>query len=413
MIDALEKPGSKSWKLLIGIALLAGILLRLSFPTDIEYKYDEHWMFDASQKIGVSQPWPWVGMTSGPGVPNPGLSVWVFVVLAHLFHATTPPDLARAVQVLNLCGLFLLAFFSLRILPLAERTPWLWATALAAVNPFAMIFQRKIWAQSTLPFFCVLFWMAWHYRKTRWGAFFWGLLGASLGQIHMSGFFFAGGVFLWTVLYDRKAKWGAWFAGSVLGAIALIPWLQCVIAQHGQGTSVTHPEQILYPKYWIFFISDSLGMGLTYSIKTQQFLDYIRYPLVGGVPTYLAALAHVVIVGAGIALVVSAVRKGLSWDWLRDRSETGLSLNSAFVSTGLLMTLACVLVCRHYLIVTFPLEWVWLSRIGLADKKNGTKYLTAIWVAQLALSVVFLLYIHIHHGDPGGDYGVPYEFQTP
>lgn len=412
MTDAFEKPGSKKWKLFIGIALLAGIFLRLSFPTDIEYKYDERWMFEASQKIGVSQPWPLVGMTSGPGVPNPGLSVWVFVGLARLFHAVTPPELARAVQMLNICALFFLAFFSLKILPEAERTPWLWATVLAAVNPFAMILQRKIWAQSTLPFFCVLFWMAWHYRKTRWGAFFWGLVGASLGQIHMSGFFFAGGVFLWTVLCDRKVKWGSWFTGSVLGSVALIPWLQCVIAQHGHGTSVLHPEEILYPKYWIFFITDSLGMGLTYSIKTKHFLDYIRYPLIGVVPTYLVALAHIVIVGAAIALVVASMRKGWSWAWLKDRSETGLMLNSVLVSTGLMMTLACVLVCRHYLIVSFPLEWVWLSRLGLSDEKRGTKYLMAIWVAQLILSMAFLIYIHINHGDPLGDYGVAYEFQT-
>ncbi|HTC22038.1 MAG TPA: hypothetical protein VK859_14375, partial [bacterium] len=208
MSDAAMKTSGKERLVFLSIALVMGVILRLCFPGDIEYKEDEKYMFEAAQKIALTGSWPLLGMVSGVEVKNPGMSIWVFGVLGRISQASTPPQLARAVQVLNILGLFILAFFGLRILPEAESRPWCWATAFAAVNPFAVLFQRKIWAQCTLPFFCVLFWIAWHYRQKRAGAFFWGLLGICLGQIHMSGFFLAAGVFLWTAFLDRRARWG-------------------------------------------------------------------------------------------------------------------------------------------------------------------------------------------------------------
>ena len=75
------------------------------------------------------------------------------------------------------------------------------------------------------------------------------------------------------------------------------------------------------------------------------------------------------------------------------------------------MALTVVNICRHYLIMTFPLEWVWLSRMGLNDKRFGQRYLFVIWIGQLIISISFLLYIHINHGDTLSEYGIPYGFQ--
>lgn len=392
------------------IALLAGVLLRLSFPGDIQYREDEKYMFAATQSTDPAQSWPLLGMASGAGVKNPGMSVWIFEVLAKITHATTPPQLARAVQLLNILALGALAFFSLRLVPEAERDPWCWATAFAAVNPFAVLLQRKIWAQSTLPLFCLLFWIAWHYRQKRAGAFVWGMLGVCLGQIHMSGFFLAAGVFIWTLLQDRRARWGSWVLGSLVGAIPLIPWLQYMLANSGHGFR-GNPLWILYPKYWLYWVTDSLGLGLVYALKTIHFFDFLRYPLIGGHGTYLVAVAHGVLLTAGILIVVSAKKVGKLWRGFQDKSETGLAILSVLLVTGGLMTLSCIQVCRHYLIMTFPLEWVWLSRLGLRNEESGGKYLMAIWLAQLFISALFLVYIHLNHGDPLGDYGVAYQFQ--
>jgi hypothetical protein len=410
-MDTINKTAEKNQLIFLTAAILLGAILRLSFPGDIEYKADEKYMFEATQKIGITESWPMVGMTTGVGGKNPGMSVWIFVALSKIFHASSPPELARAVQWLNILGLLVLAFFSLRILPGPERPPWCWATAFAAVNPFAVIFHRKIWAQSTLPLFCVLLWIAWHYRQKKTGAFFWGLLGACLGQIHMSGFFLAAGVFLWTVIRDRRVQWGFWLLGSLVGALPLIPWLQYTFTNHGNGFSKFNFLWILYPKYWIYWVSDSLGMGLTYSIKTRQFLDFLRYPLVWGKATYLVAISHAEIILAGILILASAVKRRENLRGIQSSTTTGLALNSVLWMTGILMTLSCLEVRRHYLIMSFPLEWVWLSRMSLGGSRLGQRYLM-IWVAQLLISASFLVYIHVNHGDPMGDYGVAYQFQT-
>lgn len=228
----------------------------------------------------------------------------------------------------------------------------------------------------------------------------------------MSGFFLTAGVFLWTFFRDRRARWGFWSAGSLIGAIPLLPWLQYLASKPGGGFNWANLLWILYPKYWIFWLTDSLGMGLTYSLKTVHFLDFLRYPLVEGYGTYLVAVLHLLIIGTAILMLVSG-KKNRGWmPGLKDSSETGLAVNSTLMASGVLLTLSCVKICRHYLIMTFPLEWVWLSRLGLSNFHRGRRHLVALWIAQLLLTGAFLGYIHVNHGDPLGDYGVTYQGQT-
>ncbi len=412
-MDSIKETTGKKRLAFLSVALLIGVVLRLSFPNDIEYKKDEKYMFEAVQKIERTGSWPMLGMVSGVEVKNPGMSVWVFAALSRITRASTPPDLARAVQLLNILSLFVLAFFSLRLLPEPERMPWCWATAFASVNPFAVLFQRKIWAQSTLPLFCVLLWIAWHYRNKRAGAFFWGLIGICLGQIHISGFFLAAGVFIWTAAHDRRARWGWWCLGSLMGAIPLIPWLQYMASEPGNGFKMMSLMWPLRTNYWFFWMTDSLGMGLVYSLNTHLFLDFLRYPLIGGKGTYLVGMLHALIIVTGVLILVSVKKTWGSYRGKSGADETGLALNSLLVIPGVLMTLSFVEVCRHYLIMSFPLEWVWLSRLGLRDSRLGQRYLTAIWMAQLLITVCFLSYIHVNHGASTGDYGTAYQFQTP
>lgn len=398
------------------MVLLVGIILRLSFPSDIEYKWDEQLMFYTGQNVGVTEPWPSLGTFSSAGVTNPPLGVWVYVILTRISHATTPPELARAVQWMNIIALFVLAFFSLCILPEAERLTWCWATAFAAVSPLAVVFQRKIWQPCTLPLFCMVFWIAWHYRNKRTGAFFWGLIGMCLGQIHLTGFMMAIVVFLWTVYQDRRvAQWGFWLAGSLIGVIPMISWIQYLFIQHESHFNCFNWLSLfgfLYPRYWIFWVSDALGLGLAHSLKTIHYMDMLRYPLIEGRATYLCALAHMAIVVCSILIVIFLKKNDVFSRWFQDKTETRMMMNFTLVGTGVIMSLMVLSIYRHYLIITFPLEWVWLSHLGLADKRLGRRYLTIIWIAQLVISISFLFYIHINHGDSLSDYGIPYEFQT-
>src|SRR5437868_8153218 len=62
-------------------ALVLGAFLRFAWLADMEYKGDERWTFERTQHVPGVDPWPALGMPSSVGLLNPGLSLWVFVVL--------------------------------------------------------------------------------------------------------------------------------------------------------------------------------------------------------------------------------------------------------------------------------------------------------------------------------------------
>jgi hypothetical protein len=412
----------RGWLGWMGLAslLLAGAVLRLVWVEDMEYKYDEEYMFERTQEVGRTEPWPWLGMTSGAGLRNPGMSVWVFLALGKVFAVREPTDLARAVQVLNVVALLFVVVFAVRAVPAEEREAWLWAAALAAVNPLAVLFQRKIWAQSVLPVFSLAMLVGWWYRDRRWGAFLWGLVGACLGQIHMSGFFFAAGFLAWAALFDRKrVAWLGWLAGSFLGALPLVPWLHYVATHLGDRTAESEPwTNFLKFAFWKIWATDALGLGSEYTLnpKLREFLDY---PFLGGRPTHLMLVLHlgVVLIGA-VILIRSAYflwEERLRWRelWVGNWSPTAFAQSAALWGFGLLLMALNIGLYRHYLIATFPLEFVWLARQALVSpggawqSRFGRGLLATLCFVHLVISAGFVAYIHVHRDTLGGDYGTP------
>jgi hypothetical protein len=82
---------------------------------------------------------------------------------------------------------------------------------------------------------------------------------------------------------------------------------------------------------------------------------------------------------------------------------------------GILLTASAVLIHRYYLLVTFPLQYVWLAWLTLGSWARGSRgrrlsrmLLVALCVVQALLSAGFLYYIHVNHGAALGDYGVAY-----
>jgi len=304
------------------LALTIGAALRLWWGQDIEYKYDESFMFQRATGAGKGEAVPAVGMASGAGVANPGLSVWIFIVLARLFRVETPPELARAVQLTNVTALALAMLSAFVLVSSKERREWIWAIALACVNPFAVLFDRKIWAQSVLPLFCTIALIGWFKRGTRWGAFMWGLVGAWLGQIHMSGFFLSASILIWTVLGARaqpdgaaqvSVRWRSWATGSVVGMLTLLPWVAHLLthgtaARHQDFLAVLVLHNMLGLWYWILWVTGGLGLGMSYTLGLSEFAAFLRYPVIAGEATYLVALAHVLLFVLGVWVLVSGAR---------------------------------------------------------------------------------------------------------
>ena len=224
-------------RILVLGAVGLGLVLRLIWPSDMEYKNDEHYAYIHALSATPSL----LGERASVGIPNPGMGEWVFWLVAHLERllwdgTPSPVALDRGVMVLNAVALVALVAFVFKVVSPREREPWLYATALLAVNPMATLFSRKLWIECLLAPLSLAMLFAWWRRRSRGGAFAWGVLGLWLGQIHMTGLFLAPALVLWTALFDRRSvRWRWWLAGCAVGPVTLVPWLVHILSSHSVG----------------------------------------------------------------------------------------------------------------------------------------------------------------------------------
>ncbi len=406
------------------LAVLVGITLRLIFPYDIEYKTDERYMMDRVRHVGVDEPWPALGMPSSAEVRNPGMSVWVFIALGRVFHATDPVGLARAAQLLNILAILGLLAFTLRIVPNEEREPWLWAVALVSVNPMAILLHRKIWAQCVTPIFGLVVWIGWWKRGTRWGAALWGIAGAFIGQVHMSGFYFALALVLWTLIFARKSvQWTWWLGASVVGAIPLFPWLHHVLTSPRIPKRGWRPEQLPGAKFSGVWAAEALGIDQRWIMGSIDYWDFLTFPVIAGHATYLAAMATALLLAAGFSIVVFAMIrlfKSARGAWRKFHvtdSQSALALAACFFGYGIIAAIIPFGFSRTYTLVTFPMVYLslpalllgWRRTSGLITQRRAL--LAGIAVCQFILAATFLWYVHVHGGTPHGQYGTAYGHQ--
>jgi len=347
------------------------------------------------------------------------MSVWVFAILAKATGAHTPIELARAVQLLNCAALTLLFGFAFTRKDEDEQTVWFWTAALAAVDPLGIILQRKIWAQSVLPIFAWALFLAWRARSSLIGSLCWGVAGALLGQIHMSGFFYAAVFVVWSVYaHIRKTnpqptRWIAWFVGSVLGSLPMIPWLNYLRTAKPALSHWPAPPPALGGNAWRLWVQDAVGWNLDYSLGTVHFGHLGAWPFIGETPTFLVLGGLFVSAGVGgllvlfLALKLASERLGLLE---RLRSDGAVAHNLGLAGYGLLMNVLPFWFYRHYLLIVFPFESM---TIPLAAHVAGRRsvWVAAVWVAHLVIACTVLWYLHENHGAPGADYGVGYQFQ--
>jgi hypothetical protein len=408
----------------LALALAVGIALRFIHPMDIEWKDDERWIFSHAQLMVAGGQWPWLGMATSMGPPFPGMSLWVFAGLFAVFGVTTPPDLARAVQSFNAAALVAFVTFALVAVPKERREYWLWAAALWAVNPLAVIFERKIWLPSVLPLATIAFIAAWWFRRNAGSAFAWGLVGALMAQVHLGVGFLAVAVAVWTLCYDRDAfPWPGWLAGSVIGVLPAMPWLFEMLRCGGRaGVNWRGP----IPGFFLRWITQPFGFGIEYTLGPRHMLEYLGGPVITGRPTYLMALIHLILAALLLVILIQAIRAVRFSDWstmhvvfLGERSETVLITATLWGYGGVLtlLTIAGVGSNRHYLIVATPVMALWTALAVFygdqtPDRRRARALLVALCVGQAALSIGLIDYIH-HRAVIMGEYGATWQAQQP
>jgi hypothetical protein len=384
-------------------AVAAGLVLRLSYPLDIEFKADERWTFEQVRAALSGGSWLWSGMPTSIGGLNPGASLWVFIPLGWLFGADTPPQLARGVQCMNSAALIALVLFALRSVRENDREPWFWAAALWAVNPVAVILERKIWPPSVLPLFTVAIIAAWWGRRGNIGSFLFALLSVLAAQIHLSVAFFAAALAIWSLADDRQSlRIMPFVAGAALGLLPAVPW----ILEWTGGLSSTRRLPIFH--FWPKWLTQPFGFGSDYTLGAAQFGEFLTMPILGGTRTYLVALLHVWLAALAIYLYWRAGRSILMLGppslrtVILGSGSAGLLVHSTLIGYGILLTLLTIRgagLHRHYLVVAAPIMALWVARLALfADggllRATGRLALAGLCVGGALVSASLLHFIH-------------------
>jgi hypothetical protein len=408
------------------LIVVVAAALRFVWLADMEFKADERWTYERVIEAKRGGEWPHLGMPTSQMTPNPGMSVWVFIALGWVTGADTPTGLARACQWTNVLAVIGLIAFTFICVPREARGIWLWAAVLVAVNPLAVLLQRKLWPPSVCPLLLLLVLVGFWYRDRRWGAGLWGLVVMIVAQIALAGLFLAAGIALWAVLTERRqVRWRWWLVGSVAGGWPLVPWALEVAGQvFGHPTGQIKVGNVFTFNYWVRWFTEPFGLTLEYSLH-EEFEDFLRYPLVDGHATYLMAVVHLALVVTAVYLLVVTV--GRVWrerarlgEWLTgsDRN-TRLALGGVMFGFGTAITVAALPIHRHYMLLTFPFMYVWLAAIALVDRRltrlgltRGQALLAGLVLLQSAATVGFLGYIHSNQRTLRGDYGTPYAAQV-
>ncbi len=124
------------------LVVFVAAILRLGEPGIVEFKHDEAWLSRIAQDWLDGGSLPLTGMPSSVGVPNPPISVYL---IALPFALTNDPlFVTLVIAALNVAGVALLWLLAHRYI---GRTVALVAALAYAVNPWAVLYSRKIWAQ--------------------------------------------------------------------------------------------------------------------------------------------------------------------------------------------------------------------------------------------------------------------------
>lgn len=406
--------------LALAAAIVAGAFLRLSWLDDIEYKEDEELYFGAVHRAVLNGQYALHGMPSSQNVRAPGLSVWVLYPLGYLFGVEDPTRLALGMAVLNILSIGLLLVFVYRCVEPPHRETWLWAIALASLNPHCIMMGRKIWPVCILPIFVIGFITCWWKRHQFGGAFGWGFLSSILGQIHPGAFFYATAVAIATFIHNRKTvRWRAWILGGMLGACSMIPWLVYLVERpDSPRDDVFQIHRAVMMRYWLYWSSEPFGIGLQHYLKTEL-ADFLSGPTLNGSPTFVNGLAYASCFAIAFVLMLLALKRWLLEITYRKaafafrNSSTDILMQSVLFGYGIILCISLMPVHRHYLIVTFPLTFLWVARLALprgatlSIARRGRAALSILCLSSLLLSAQLLLFIHEHRGAPG-TYGKTY-----
>jgi hypothetical protein len=321
------------------------------------------------------------------GIPDPPGSVYV------MLPAAVAPSPASAAVVwgglLNVLAVALTYLLTRRAFgPVVAFV----AGLLFAVNPWAIYFSRRSWAEIVPLFTTIALWAAYEvvvWRRAARGALFFVALAAQV-QVRILASIYGPAAFLTLVLWPRR--WGVrWPAlGIVLGALLAVPYLGWIAVHSSQVTSMLAEGNRGLAEAprgaeagLVFWMASGYGL-LPASSTVAPWLD----PLGQAGTLALVLVGLLLAAGVGMA-VVAAVRRRPCWEplalaviWLI-LPVSALIVQSSSVYLHYLVALFPAL----FVVLVIPLGWLLSHRRRLAAAL-GVAVLGYLVAYQLATTAV-------------------------
>ena len=203
-----------------------------------------------------------------------------------------------------------------------------------------------------------------------------------------------------------RTRWSAWLAGSLAGVVPLLPWAWESI---GSERLPRNWKATLLPGSLYRWLPDGLGINTPY-IYRSEWVWFLGEPRIAGVPTYGMAVAQFALLGLALyclARWLRTMRPQLVP--ARDAGDTWLWIYAAAFGVTILLMLAGVRARSHYLIVLYPLPFVWVA--WLLSTYGGPRVYRTALVLQLLITITMLMQVHRDGGVANGEYGVSYREQ--
>ena len=223
------------------VVLLTATILRIGFVGVAEYRKDEAQLTSLNLDIRQGQTIPFLGIPSSIGLPNSPMTVYLLIPPFLL----SPSPLVALVYIglLNVIGVGLLWLIGYRYF---GRMVASIAGLAYAVNPWAVLYSRKIWAQDYhTPFILLAIFLALYgfVDKKRWAQIVCLPILLIGLQIHFAAWSLVP-VYLWLVIYGRKnTSWRVLGITALLGILVLVPYGIGYIQSRGQFSAV-------FPSRW-------------------------------------------------------------------------------------------------------------------------------------------------------------------
>ena len=210
------------WLLLAGILLFSFFFRAMQIDT-VFFGPEQAWIAQASWKLANLSEFPTHMFNASAGFSQLPLPIYI-TFIPYIFSDSVYVLLIHY-TLLNLIPVGLCWWFTRRYWGLMAAAL---ATVVYASMPWAIHFSLRIWINTLLPPF-VMIWaigcgLAFVEKRPRWIAFAWGIAWLAL-QLHISSVFLLVITFIMTWQLREMRHWRYALMGSVLGLLPALPWL--------------------------------------------------------------------------------------------------------------------------------------------------------------------------------------------